>query len=735
MTGEEGAWRYRAFIAYSHRDKRWAAWLHRRLESYRVPRSVAGRKTNAGTVPRRLTPIFRDREDLASADDLGERLNQALEQSRALIVICSPTAASSKWVNEEVLRFRRSGREHRIFCLIVSGRPGAAQMAGHESEECLPPALRYRPGEKGGAEVVEPLAADLRPGGDGRGLALLKLVAGLLDVGLDELRRRELQRRNRRWAAVTALALVIMASTSLLALEATIQRNAAERQRAQAEGLVGFMLGNLLTELHPLGRLDLLDMVGKRALAYYKQQDPDSLDAESLARRAQALRVIGQVYDLRGNLDAALAVFKQAAATTARLLALGPNDPKRIYDHVQSVFWLGNVAYQRGNLDHAEAGFRRYETLAQRLIKIDPHNSKWQAELEYAYSNLGTVLLDKNKAGEAADAFHKSLALSVELAQNAPQDTDKQYEMAQSRAWLADAEERLGRIDAAYAQRTTELAVYRKLLVADPRYSDARESMVVSNRALAHLSMARGNLDAALKRSEKAVSIADALIAQDASNTSWQARDAGAYVELAQAFYYRKDPTAASKAAAKAEGIARALVERDPTVIAWQILLGQVQLVRARLEASDGEHRRALADTQRLLGRLTTLAQKKSNDESIRILLARARLLEGDELHVLGETGAPGAWSAVLEATGPDPRIHPLETRMVMELACLRLGKISQARAIAEHLEASGYRAPEFMQLRNTLHHTGKRPTTDGASGNRANGRPAFAAFSPTYTS
>jgi hypothetical protein len=52
--------KYRAFISYSHRDSKWADWLHKGLESYRPPRILIGTRTDRGVVPKRLTPIFRD---------------------------------------------------------------------------------------------------------------------------------------------------------------------------------------------------------------------------------------------------------------------------------------------------------------------------------------------------------------------------------------------------------------------------------------------------------------------------------------------------------------------------------------------------------------------------------------------------------------------------------------------------------------------------------------------------
>jgi hypothetical protein len=82
--------KYRAFISYSHCDSKWAERLHNRLERYRPPKPLIGVVTAHGTVPRRLVPIFRDRDELPSATDLGALINSALKDSAAQIVICSP---------------------------------------------------------------------------------------------------------------------------------------------------------------------------------------------------------------------------------------------------------------------------------------------------------------------------------------------------------------------------------------------------------------------------------------------------------------------------------------------------------------------------------------------------------------------------------------------------------------------------------------------------------------------
>ena len=207
---------YRAFISYNHVDKGTAEWLHRALERYRVPVELAAALGPSPSGRPGFYPIFRDREELSSGPSLGDQIKEALDRSAWLIVLCSPDAAYSRWVNEEILHFKRIGRQDHILAVILSGEPHATD-TGRLHKECFPAALRYRLGPDGALsdERVEPLAADLRPGGDGRALALRKVAAGLLGVGVDALtQRQKLQQRRRRTlqlasASVAAAALVV----------------------------------------------------------------------------------------------------------------------------------------------------------------------------------------------------------------------------------------------------------------------------------------------------------------------------------------------------------------------------------------------------------------------------------------------------------------------------------------------------------------------------------------------
>lgn len=205
--------RYRAFLSYSHRDMAAGEALHKAIESYRVPRELAGQPGAFGLIPKgNVRPIFRDRYELSAGPSLNSQVLKALEQSEALIVLCSPAAAQSHYVQEEIRQFKMLGRGHRIYPVIASGEPGDPQ------RECFPASLRMEYGPDGVATgaTSEPIAADLRDSGEGADLAKLKLVAGLVGANLSELTQRELVEQRRRQRRMMALA----ATMSVLAVAA-----------------------------------------------------------------------------------------------------------------------------------------------------------------------------------------------------------------------------------------------------------------------------------------------------------------------------------------------------------------------------------------------------------------------------------------------------------------------------------------------------------------------------------
>ena len=280
----ERPFKYWAFISYSHQDAKWAEWLHRTLERYPVPARLQGRPCPNGRIPRRLFPIFRDRDELPGSSKLGEVIQAALRESCFLIVVCSPNSVASRWVGEEIRAFKALGRENFILCLIVDGEPNATDKPECGLPECFPHALRFRLGASGeaSAERTESIAADVRDRKDGRSNARLKLVAGLLDVGYDELRQRDRQRqfwqRARLTAASVALIALVAAGGHWQRQERLESQRLAAIARYTEEGR-GELLAErpqraavYLSEAYRLGG----DSVGMRFLLAQALQPPDA---------------------------------------------------------------------------------------------------------------------------------------------------------------------------------------------------------------------------------------------------------------------------------------------------------------------------------------------------------------------------------------------------------------------------------------------------------------------------
>jgi tetratricopeptide (TPR) repeat protein len=399
--------KYRAFLSYSHRDAKWADWLHKTLESYRPPKILVGTTTARGPVPKRLTPIFRDREELASATDLGAVINDALQQSACQIVVCSPQAAKSHWVNEEIIAFKRLGGEDRIFCLIVAGEPNATDQPAAVEEECFPPALRYRLGTDGllSDARTEPIAADARPGKDGKHRAKLKLIAGVLGLGYDALRRREQQRRNRRLFALTCAALAGMVVTSGLAAYALLQRAAAQRQtaRAEAEAETARQTTNFLVDLFRISDPSEArgDSVTAREMLDKGAHRIDSELAQQPAIQATLMDTVGTVYmglglykEARPLLDRAVEQRRQFAAADPTVLSA-------------SLTHLGELQTLQANFDAGEKSYR--EAVARESTLPDtPQN---RAALAKTVHGLGEVLEREGRYADAEQSFRKALAL------------------------------------------------------------------------------------------------------------------------------------------------------------------------------------------------------------------------------------------------------------------------------------------------------------------------------------
>jgi len=707
--------RYWAFLSYSHADLRIALRLHRALEGYVVPRRLVGRPTPAGPAPLRLRPIFRDLDEMGAGGSLSARLKAALDASACLIVICSPAAAASPWVNEEIRRFKAERGEDRILSVIVGGEPFASERPGGEALECFPKALRQRHAD---GERIEPIAADLRRGRpDTLRAAVLKLVAGVLDIELDELVQRDAQRRNRRLVALTSVFGAIAATMAALALMAWNAAEEAQRQRGQAERLVEFMIHDLRDKLQPAGRLDILDDIGGQAQKYYAAENSGSLDAGSLGQRARVLHLLGDIRTQRGDFPAARALFQQAARSTGEVLKRRPNDPQAIFDHAQSVAYLGEVAFASGDYAGAQAQFEAYQALARRLAAIDPKNPDWQREVEDADTNVGVALFRQGRADEAARDFEDALAVSRRLAAVPAPKRSWLWDEAQNLAWLADAQLAQGRLDAALANRQAEGRIYSALIAASPHDNDAAMALATSRAETARLQLESGGARAATLTLQVAAAQLDPLVRQAPDNTIYQGEALTILRLLAQALLQDGKLHAAGGAAARAvdlcEAQVRAADAHHDEAVAWRgQRLGAARIVSLKIGAAAAQdsagQRLALAAAPGEAARLRALVTLHPQNGALAITAAEAALLAGDFENLDGratQARSDWAWSRQVLSqtlpTGADTDPAPVLLRQAAyRLRFLRPPAGPLPPSIPDHGAPPGSGAPKLANYR-----------------------------------
>lgn len=234
--------KYHAFISYRHADnveqgRQWATWLHQAIETYEVPEDIIGKENDRGEfIPPRIYPIFRDEEELPADANLGNSIIGALDDTRILVVLCSPNAVASAYVANEIDYFKKQGHSDRIIAAMLDGEPNVSwdeskQKKGFVVEdECFPVPLQYEYDQDGNRTEnrAEPVAADFRvhfnnqpeQGWTSNGayrqylkehkkfevkeisrrveehqkqqhLMLLKIIAGILGIPLGELTQRD----------------------------------------------------------------------------------------------------------------------------------------------------------------------------------------------------------------------------------------------------------------------------------------------------------------------------------------------------------------------------------------------------------------------------------------------------------------------------------------------------------------------------------------------------------------
>lgn len=224
---------YDAFISYKHGDdKPVAAGLQLVLQTL-----------GKAWWQRRSMRVFRDATALAPSAALALSIENALQQSRALVLIASPEAGASPWVEKEVAYWLEHRDLSKLFIAVTAGDlrwDARNNDFVWDAATPLPPSLK-------GRFAHEPLWVDLRHFRGSKAHigkhdqdfvdCVGGIAAAILGRAKDDLLSEELrqQRRNLTFAWGAAAGLADLAITAgFLAVEAERQRGVAVKQEQQA---------------------------------------------------------------------------------------------------------------------------------------------------------------------------------------------------------------------------------------------------------------------------------------------------------------------------------------------------------------------------------------------------------------------------------------------------------------------------------------------------------------------
>jgi eukaryotic-like serine/threonine-protein kinase len=515
---------------------------------------------------------------------------------------------------------------------------------------------------------------------------------------------RKLIRRNKlvfTAGATIAAALVmgIVASTweAVRAVRAertaTLERGKAVDERARAEDMLTFMLGDLRTQLAKVGKLKLLESVGDKAMAYFASRDARDLSDAELVRYSKALSQIGKIRMDEMRYSEAEAAFSEAYGRAAALAARHPQDGDMLFERGQAEFGIGDFHRRHGKLAAAAEWFTRYYDTSLALLALDPSRFDWRSELAWGQHNIAFVRKERGEFDGARAGFLSELATLDKLNAQKPGELDTLDRVADAHGWLGIIAEQQGQFPEASRQFSVQEAQLEQLVSRDPGTPDFKEEL--AGNALMHealVGMATGELLAAGDRLIRAQKLLDELVALDSSNQYWLS--VSLHCRLIEAILARGrgDPAAAARFLDDVRPQIESLMAAEPAERRLVLWLATAWRLDAQLRASSD-----LAAAATAAARAVELGEKliregRATDADLGEC-AKAGVVAG-EISARSGSGAAAQrdWQRAGEILAP--RVQGSSDWQLLDPAARAaawMGRLEEARATISRLTQLGY--------------------------------------------
>lgn len=334
-------------------------------------------------------------------------------------------------------------------------------------------------------------------------------------------------RANRlRWTRrVTVALLCVLTLTSIIMSVRSIEaEKLAQQKRLAAEDLLGFMVGDFADKMRGIGRMDLLDGISNKALAYFSdlssQDDDAHLSFDARFQHGQTLEAMGEVAYSRNKIDEAHSALLAAQAKMLPLLNLQPDNLALLKALGANAFWLGQLKYDVSDWAASRPFWEQYLAYSQTMYALAPEDKDALMELSYAHNTLGSVSMKQQEFEQARQDFEQSLRLKLLALAKAPEDSQLIADVADTRSWLASAAVSQGDINAAIEiheqiQKDLESKDFEK----QPYLLDR---LTGSYQNIATLLSYQGRLTEALDKASLGLSTIDKAFKQDPENERWK---------------------------------------------------------------------------------------------------------------------------------------------------------------------------------------------------------------------
>jgi len=504
--------------------------------------------------------------------------------------------------------------------------------------------------------------------------------------------------RHRRILTVGAIATVLLigalAIAAVLGVEARLANRRAADRRAQAEDMIGYMLTSLRQKLAAVGRLEILDDIGERAMAYFSAVPEGELSDDELAFRSRALYQIGEVRLERFDFGGALEPLEESLDLAQALADRAPQDPRRLFDLGQSHFWVGKAHWDQQHGTAARHHFENYLTLSERLVELRGENLDYQLELAYAQSNLGSVLQQLGELAAARQRFSATLKINRQLVAREPENALYRFELAATHNLLAVLASHLGEFATARGGFGSELAERRWLAAHQPDNLIFRDHLATALDYQGELLLVLAQWPEAEDHLRRAEAIFSQLRSHDPQNLRWQAKLARSVQKLGAIEWHTERRATARLTWSRLGNIAEGLEDLDAGHREVRRIGALAGYRRAFLLHADGQWESAAKDAGQALRLLGDSDPADTEDLG---LLSRLHLLVGSAAAELGQPDqARQRWQRVLALTERAAQQGTSPLLVNRARALHRLGQTEQAQRLTEQLADRGIALAEL---------------------------------------